>query len=213
MKIECHADSQARYVADVSHPTLGSIYSTDPFLSPDSAVEAAQTWIHWFNDVPLGTVESIYYILAVPETWPGPPPNAHAYSGLHVKIGVAKDVRKRLMNLQTGTSAQLIIHALEPGSFDVEKARHRQFESDRRQGEWFACSPELTRHIMTTWSRHRVLPPEHQRDVLMLHERIDILKRVRNVLGGAPDMINPSLKESWYGSVFVDLVYANRRVK
>jgi hypothetical protein len=212
MKIEYRTKSEGQYIADVIHPEQGVIYCTDEYPDPNDAVAAAQSWLNWFNNVPLGSADSIYYILAIPETWPGPPPNAHRYSGLHVKIGKAKDVRKRLRNLQTGTSSQLIVHALEPGSHELEQVRHKQFESDRRQGEWFACSPALMQHMFSIWYRNRVLPPEHQTEILMLQDRIDILKGIRGTLG-PPDMINPSLNEEWHGRVFLDLVYANRRVK
>jgi hypothetical protein len=30
---------------------------------------------------------------------------------------------------------------------------------------------------------------------------------MRQALGGAPDMVNPSLNERWQGKVFIDLVY------
>ena len=211
MKIDIRTESIGQYIAEVIHQKHGKIYETEPCPSRKRALESAQAWVHWFENVPHGIVESIYYILAVPETWPGPPPGADRYSGLHVKIGVAKDVRRRVQNLQTGTSGKLIIHALEPGSFDVEKLRHKQFKSDRRQGEWFACSPTLTKHIFSIWSRYNALPPDHQSEVMVLQDRIDILKGVRNVFSGPPDMINPSLHERWYGNIFVDLVYANRR--
>ena len=48
-------------------------YATDDFANPDLAAQAARDWVAWFEGVPFGRAESIYYILAVPETWPGPP--------------------------------------------------------------------------------------------------------------------------------------------
>jgi hypothetical protein len=114
-----------------------------------------------------------------------------------------------VQNLGTGTSGKLIIHALEPGDAKVERMRHKRFESDRRQGEWFACSPELTDHIFETWSHYRVLPREYQHLVLALAHRIKILRSVRRVFNGAPDMINPSLNEPWAGNVFIDLTHPN----
>jgi hypothetical protein len=185
------------------------LFSTDPYADEASAGSAAHAWTNWFAGVPEGQAESIYYILAIPETWPGPPDGTHPYSGLHFKIGRAKDVRKRVQNLRTGTSSKLIVHALEPGSAEIERQRHRQFESDRRQGEWFSCSPALVQHVFNTWKRHRALPPEDQGKIAALMDRIDILRRIRATFGKAPDMINPSLSEKWHGNVFVDLVYAN----
>jgi Meiotically up-regulated gene 113 len=206
-QVEVKTDSSGQYFAEVSDLEREIFYTTYKYPTDHQATEDAGQWIDWFEKFPTGTVESIYYILAVPETWAGSPPGAHPYSGLQVKIGRTKDVLRRLQNLRTGTSGQLIIHALEPGGSDLERIRHKQFELDRRQGEWFACSPGLTEHIFKIWDHYRVLPHEHQYLVLEFHERIKILRGVRKVFGGTPDMINPSLNESWFGNIFIDLVY------
>ncbi|WP_071190948.1 GIY-YIG nuclease family protein [Trichormus sp. NMC-1] len=205
-KIEIKSDNSGNYFGEVSDPELEIFYSTQKYTTQEQATEDAHKWMDWFKKCPSGTVESIYYILAVPETWAGPPTGTHPYSGLQVKIGRTKNVLRRLQNLRTGTSGQLIIHALEPGGFEIERIRHKMFESDRRQGEWFACSPALTQHIFAIWSHYKVLPREHQYLVLQLQQRIDILRRVRAVFGGPPDMINPSLNEPWFGKIFIDLV-------
>lgn len=52
-----------------------------------------------------------------------------------------------------------------------------------------------------------MLPPEDQEKLSQLPDRIEIYRSVREALGTAPDMVNPSLGEDWKGSVFVDLVY------
>ncbi len=203
-------DSNGMYFADVRFDGDDEVrFTSDPTASPESALELGKAWAEWFDGLSEGRVESIYYILAIPETWPGPPPGSHPYSGLHFKIGRAKDVRKRVQNLRTGTSSKLIVHALEPGSRAIEAARHKQFEADRRQGEWFSCSPVLVRHVFDTWERNRAMYPEDRAEIMALTDRIKILRSVRSVLGGAPDMINPSLNEDWGGKIFLDLVYAN----
>ena len=201
------ADDSGRHIVDIEQPEGETLYSTDPYNSREMALKSARQWFEWFNNAPIGTVESIYYILVVPATWPGPPPEAHPYSGLHVKIGRSKDVLKRIRNLQTGTSGDLILHAMEPGSPEVEQALHRKFESDRRQGEWFSCSLQLAQHMFQTWKRNRLLPPEYRWKIVQLMDRVDAYRLMREKLGGAPDMVNPSLNEKWYGKVFVDLVY------
>lgn len=178
----------------------------------EDAAEAAGKWQHWYENVAKGTVESIYYIVSVPEIWAGPLGTDHRYSGLSVKIGRARNVTKRLANLRTGSSADLIIHALEPGSPSLERQRHKQFAEDRRQGEWFSCSLNLTTHIFNTWARNNALPPEQQIEVLRLQDRIDALLKARDLIGGAPDMINPSLDEPWEGTVLLDFAYAGWRV-
>lgn len=183
-------------------------YSTDPHDDRDAAVREAERWIHWYEHVSSGLVESIYYIVAIPDTWAGPRPGAHSLSGLQMKIGRSKNVEKRLGDLQTGAVGQLVIHAMEPGSSERERALHEQFREDRRQGEWFVCSPALQKHAMDTWARHRVLPPEHQHKMLELCQRIEVYRAVRKVLG-TPDMVNPSLNEPWHGKVFLDLVHSS----
>jgi len=189
----------------------GHRYEAEPVESQDEALTLARAWAEWHTGAPEGKVESIYYILAVPETWAGPPPGAHLYSGLRVKIGLAKDVRRRLENLRTGTPEKLIVHALEPGSRQVERQRHGQFSQDRRQGEWFVCSPALTRHMWDAWRRHRLLHPEDAAQIAeLVLERIPILRGVRETMGGPPDLVNPALDDDWRGKkVFMDLVYAN----
>ena len=191
---------------DVLDNSGQAIYRTEEFASIELARTAAIEWCKWAEDVPCGKGDSIYYILAVPITWPGPPPGAHRYSGLHFKIGRATNVLKRFQDLRTGTSEDLIIHALEPGSALLESQRHEQFASDRRQGEWFAASPALCQHVLDTWKKTRILPPEHQQKVLSFAHRSALYRRLRSE-GFNFDMINPSLNEPWFGKVFVDLVY------
>lgn len=123
-----------------------------------------------------------------------------------MKIGRAKDVLKRLQNLRTGTSGELIIMALEPGGAAVERARHKQFARDRRQGEWFVCSPTLAEHAWNTWGKNNLLPAEHQARMARLLDRIHIYRHVREIVGKTPEMINPSINEEWRDSTFVDLV-------
>jgi hypothetical protein len=198
---------EGKYVVEIPDTDGSTLYQTDGFIDPKGALESAQLWLDWFNGVPEGRAESIYYILSVPETWPGPAPGAHKYSGLHFKIGRSKDVRTRVNNLQTGTSGDLYLHAMEPGSSQRERDLHQQFKIERRMGEWFSASPALTKHVWETWGRNRVLPPEYQAKMAELMDRIDIYQRIRHLLGRAPDMVNPSINEPWKGRVFVDLVY------
>lgn len=195
---------EGEYVGDVL-ANGERIFTTDVFPDENVALESARSWLYWRDNVAKGA-ESIYYILAIPITWPGPA-SQHPYSGLHFKVGRTNDIRRRLQNLRTGTSDELIVHALEPGNAEIEQLRHEQFRRDRRHGEWFAASPELCRHVMSVWQRHRMLPPEHQQKLAALPDRIRIYRSMREALGSAPDMVNPSLSEPWSGSVFLDLVY------
>ncbi|HDU5814323.1 TPA: GIY-YIG nuclease family protein [Klebsiella aerogenes] len=170
-----------------------------------------EEWQTWANNVSSGKVSSIYYILQVPDTWSGSSDKNNPYSGLYVKIGRSNNVLKRLSNLQTGTFGQLILHALEPGGSEKENYLHEKFSNERRQGEWFICTKELTKHIFTTWFRNKMLPPEHQIKLMQLAERIGIYSHVYSLMGGRPDLVNPSISEPWECEkyVFVDLVYSS----
>src|ERR1051325_2023820 len=163
------------YVAEVRFDDTNElIFTSDAVADADSASRLGDEWVAWFDGLSHGRAESIYYILAIPETWPGPAPGSHPYSGLHFKIGRARDVRKRVQNLRTGTSSKLIVHALEPGNAALEAARHKQFEADRRQGEWFSASPVLVRHVFDIWKRHRAMHPDDRTEIMALMNRIDI---------------------------------------
>lgn len=56
-----------------------------------------------------------------------------------VKIGVAKDIKNRVRQLQTGNSIELRllgwIETDEP--FNMERLLHTHFKKDHRRGEWF----------------------------------------------------------------------------
>jgi len=192
------------FVSTASDKERSLDYVTYTFRNREDAEADARRWIAWFEAFPTGKVESIYYILAVPETWPGPHRLSHGYSGLFVKIGRTNDLARRLQNLRTGTSVDLVVHALEPGGAELEAQRHREFAEERRQGEWFSCSPKLMNHMFDIWTHYRTLPREHQEKVLALGERVKILRATREVFQGAPDMINPSLNEPWHGTVLID---------
>jgi len=161
-------------------------------------------WSSWAQRAPEGRAESIYYILGVPMSWAGPPPGAGRYSGLHFKIGRTRNVLSRVRNLRTGTSDELIVHAMEPGSATREAQVHRLFADERRQGEWFAASPALVEHVYRVWRTNHLLPPEHQRRLVWFFERSVALCKVRQMYPHF-DMVNPSINEPWVGSVLVDL--------
>ena len=64
-----------------------------------------------------------------------------------IKIGIARDPRKRLLELQVGTSDELrILHTI-PGTEDTERALHERFAHLRLRGEWFRAGFDLVRFI------------------------------------------------------------------
>lgn len=62
--------------------------------------------------------------------------------GDFVKIGTTRDLRRRLGALRPDE-----ILAVEPGSFTLERERHRQFAHCRATGEYFKAAPELATHL------------------------------------------------------------------
>src|SRR5690348_15503607 len=60
-----------------------------------------------------------------------------------IKIGQAKDVRKRMEALRTGCPHKLKLLGTIQGGLLQERALQRTFAEDRTHGEWFAPSPRL----------------------------------------------------------------------
>lgn len=59
-----------------------------------------------------------------------------------IKIGTTSDLRARMSDLPWET-----LLLTEPGSYEKETERHRQFKDLQRTGEWFEPGPELTNFI------------------------------------------------------------------
>jgi hypothetical protein len=68
-----------------------------------------------------------------------------------IKIGTTVDLRARMAVLLPDE-----VMAIEPGSYSLEAARHRQFRKLRVRGqrEWFHAGPLLQQHIMKVRSEH-----------------------------------------------------------
>ena len=64
-----------------------------------------------------------------------------------VKIGMARDVRKRMATLQTACPFDLRLLAAIDGSADLERELHQRFAEHRLRGEWFLPVPELLAHV------------------------------------------------------------------
>lgn len=60
-----------------------------------------------------------------------------------VKIGVARDVAKRLATMQTGNHEQLTLLRSFDGSVAEERALHRKFADHRLAGEWFSFTKAM----------------------------------------------------------------------
>lgn len=64
-----------------------------------------------------------------------------------IKIGMAKDARRRLMVLQTSHPEHLKLVATCPGGRELESQYHSRFAEHRVRGEWFAPAPDLLAEI------------------------------------------------------------------
>lgn len=60
-----------------------------------------------------------------------------------VKIGWTRDIRTRLMALQSGTLDNLALLRVVDGSKTVERWFHKRFAKHRIRGEWFAFASEM----------------------------------------------------------------------
>lgn len=60
-----------------------------------------------------------------------------------VKIGLSRDVAKRLTKMQTDTPAKLVLLGVVAGEGEAERALHAELAAYRLNGEWFAPSEEV----------------------------------------------------------------------
>lgn len=68
------------------------------------------------------------------------------------KIGISKNVNKRLTELQTGNPEKLYIHHFEEVPKDrvrlLERKIHKEFSYKRLEGEWFNMTSEEAKHMV-----------------------------------------------------------------
>ena len=67
-KISTELSDDKQYIGKVTKSERDISYSTQRYPSEQQAIDDARYWIDWFQKVPLGEAESVYYILSVPET-------------------------------------------------------------------------------------------------------------------------------------------------
>lgn len=58
-------------------------------------------------------------------------------AGDRIKIGFTTDLPRRMHEMQTGSSVQLVCIGHCPGGQPLERALHKQFAGSRLHGEWF----------------------------------------------------------------------------
>lgn len=69
------------------------------------------------------------------------------YDGESVKVGHSKNPRKRVKQLQTGSSSKIQLLGTIYGDKALEKEIHRQFNRFRIINEWFRPEDELIQFI------------------------------------------------------------------
>lgn len=107
-----------------------------------------------------------------------------AVQSKNIKIGYTSDVQKRINTLQTGNSEPLVFLGYIQGTQREEHELHRRFFKTRlrKDGEWFAPSPDLLEYINSNCIRLNSYPKsreiklgelvnicskcEHKRDIL-----------------------------------------------
>jgi hypothetical protein len=67
--------------------------------------------------------------------------------GIKVKIGVARDPRRRLLGMRAAMPGEARIYYVTPGSNDLEKQLHALFSGDHIHGEWFVFSRSIKEWI------------------------------------------------------------------
>lgn len=71
--------------------------------------------------------------------------------GERIKVGFSADLKRRMRQYPPGSR----LLAIEPGDYDVELRRHRQFVGSKTEGrEWFRPTSDLLEHIATLVAQH-----------------------------------------------------------
>lgn len=63
--------------------------------------------------------------------------------GEHIKIGMTKDIGKRIATMRTDNPREFELLAVFPGSREMEKALHATFAFCRIRNEWFFDNPNI----------------------------------------------------------------------
>ena len=64
-----------------------------------------------------------------------------------IKIGVSKDVKRRLSQLQTSNASPLLLVGRMQNRIGLEKNLHEKFKKYRLKGEWFSTNASLIEYI------------------------------------------------------------------
>lgn len=98
------------------------------------------------NDSPagVGSVQTRVYFVQ----WKGGGP---------LKIGVTKDIKKRLIELQNGSAIELRLVDTVPGDRDLEQRIHLELSRHRIRGEWYLPGGALVAQVRELVGDERIL--------------------------------------------------------
>ncbi len=79
-------------------------------------------------------------------------------SGSHVKIGIARDVKKRVAMLQTSSPVPLtVIKQWEcADAYEAERRLHKKYVEFKTSGEWFAMPEVILRELLRAQAIERL---------------------------------------------------------
>lgn len=70
-----------------------------------------------------------------------------ARSGARIKIGIARNVERRLLDIGNHLPEQIALIGTTPGGRGLEQLIHRELALHRLRGEWFSDCPEVRKVV------------------------------------------------------------------
>lgn len=71
-----------------------------------------------------------------------------------VKIGKSNNIQKRIQNLNTGNSSEMVCYAHGIGGFELESVLLTHLNAHKLRGEWFLLTRELIQKVMSVLTIH-----------------------------------------------------------
>ncbi len=106
-----------------------------------------------------------------------------------VKIGVAKDVLRRLKSMNVSSPHDLTLLRTFDGSHLIEKWLHERFAQYRLKGEWFRFTPEMMSVEIAEKAETELM-----KDVVQLREAGKTFKEIGRLLGVSGTTVSNKLQ-------------------
>lgn len=104
-----------------------------------------------------------------------------------IKIGYSSNLDKRLYDLESA-HGEIALLGWEPGSKDIERARHTAFNNSRLHGEWFAASDELIAFVRSLPTK--VLPKEGVGYLTIRNLPVSVCDRLKEIAKARRTSVN-----------------------